>query len=110
MVVLLPCRSHSLDGRSGFGFWWRQVSDPGGLAIGCLERTCCLYVEHGFLQPLGLLRSRELRQVPPIPFMEGDLQVSAAPVDDLDHDVIEKPFLNEVPVHLGGCDRTSDRD
>jgi hypothetical protein len=24
--------------------------------------------------------------------------------------VIEKSFLDQVPVHLGGCDRTGDRD
>jgi hypothetical protein len=92
--MLLACGPHRLDRE----LWsrWCLVHNPGGLPIWCLYRTSGFDVEHGFLQPLGLLHSRELRQITPVPFMEGDLQVAAS-VGDLDHDVIEEPFLNEIP-------------
>ena len=62
------------------------------------------------MQPLGLLRRRELRQVALIPVLEGDLQAPAALVADLEHDVIQQPFFDKIPIHLGGCDRTGDRE
>ena len=67
-------------------------------------------MEHRFVQPLNLLRGAELRQETLILLAKGDLQDPAALVADLNHNVIQQPFLNQVPIHLSGCDRAGGRD
>jgi hypothetical protein len=67
-------------------------------------------MEHRFIQPVGMLRGGELRQVALILFMKGDLQVPATLVADLDHDAIKQSFFDVVTIHLSGCDSTGSRD
>jgi hypothetical protein len=82
-IVLLPCGSHGFDGRSRSR--WRLVSDPGGVPIACLERTCRFDVEHRFVQPVGQLRRRKLREIALVSLIKRDLEVPVAIVHDLDH-------------------------
>src|SRR5215207_6615903 len=107
-IVLLPCGSHGLYERSRSR--WRLVRDPGGFSIACLERTCRFDVEHRFVQPVGQLRRRKLLEIASVSLIKRDLQAPVALVHDLDHDVIEEPFLDEIPVHLDDGYRTGDRD
>jgi hypothetical protein len=71
--MLLACGPHRFDGQ----FWsrWCLVYNPSGLSIWCLYGISRFDVEHGLMQPLGLLRSRELRQITPSRFVtySGDL-------------------------------------
>jgi hypothetical protein len=66
-------------------------------------------MEYGFIQPVGLLRGGELRQVSLILFMKGDLQVPAT-LADLDHDAIKQPIFDVVSIQLSGCYSTGTRD
>jgi hypothetical protein len=67
-------------------------------------------MEHRFIQPMGMLRGGELRQVALILFMKGDLQVPAPLVADLDQDAIKQPFFDVIAIHLSGCDSAGSRD